>query len=431
MPKTVKNLFYVLVGMMFLLIAGQIQAANVTFNADTELVLTGASPAVYASSGSECDSLVVSGATANIIVPSASTFILKTASSHVLEMTPSGGSVTLVFNTANYSGSRVAQWIASTTDPSATAIFKVTVGEANSSYRIQGGTDYEITNSDANGLLTHNHIGGLENTTFTVDRYHVEGGSGVVSGSSGGGATTPAADTTAPSISNVTDTISDTQNIIAWETNESSLSWILYGISSSFGLEEKTTSYVASHSITLRNLLPGTTYFYRIKSKDSTGNEGSYTDRVFTTLSSGQVAETVSKPISQMNNAELQAEIVRITALIVQLQSQLAGTISGGTQITGIPSSFTFKTTLKSGMVLPEVKYLQLVLNSNSDTKVANSGVGSSGNETNIFGALTKAAVIKFQNKYASEILTPLGLAQGTGIVGKATINKLNSLLGK
>jgi len=49
---------------------------------------------------------------------------------------------------------------------------------------------------------------------------------------------------------------------------------------------------------------------------------------------------------------------------------------------------------------------------------------------TGNFLSLTETAVIRFQEKYAAEILVPLGLDKGTGHVGPATRNKINQILG-
>lgn len=88
----------------------------------------------------------------------------------------------------------------------------------------------------------------------------------------------------------------------------------------------------------------------------------------------------------------------------------------------------TFMNNLSLGSKGPQVTALQKLLNRDLDTRIAVAGPGSPGNETSHFGALTKAAVIRFQNKYASEILAPVGLGSGNGFVGARTRAKLNAL---
>ena len=71
-----------------------------------------------------------------------------------------------------------------------------------------------------------------------------------------------------------------------------------------------------------------------------------------------------------------------------------------------------------------EVKCLQEVL------KKQGTGIYPEGLITGNFGNLTLQAVIRFQEKYSSEILTPVGLVKGSGYVGTLTRMKVNQILG-
>lgn len=83
-----------------------------------------------------------------------------------------------------------------------------------------------------------------------------------------------------------------------------------------------------------------------------------------------------------------------------------------------------FENNLYYGMMNnPEVRCLQEFLKSQGPE------IYPEGLVTGNFLSLTQQAVIRFQEKYASEILTPLGLEKGTGYLGPATRAKLNQLL--
>ncbi len=125
--------------------------------------------------------------------------------------------------------------------------------------------------------------------------------------------------------------------------------------------------------------------------------------------------------------AEDQVQIQKLLARIDSLKKQIAAILAqrnGGSQ----PAGNVFCPQLNSDLSLGiqnnnEVKCLQQFL------KDQGTDIYPEGHVTGFFGNLTKAAVIKFQEKYASEILTPVGLSTGTGFVGSSTRAKINKLL--
>ena len=97
--------------------------------------------------------------------------------------------------------------------------------------------------------------------------------------------------------------------------------------------------------------------------------------------------------------------------------------------VLSLASPESFSRTLRVGMRGNDVREMQKVLNVDVQTRVAETGAGSPGNETDYFGPATKRALVKFQEKYRSEVLAPFGLVRGTGVFGEKTREKARIIL--
>ena len=116
----------------------------------------------------------------------------------------------------------------------------------------------------------------------------------------------------------------------------------------------------------------------------------------------------------------LKAEIARVQAAINAILASRGQTEIG----TGPISCQRFENNLYFGMSNSlEVRCLQQFL------KNQGQDIYPEGLITGNFLSLTKAAIIRFQEKHASEILVPLGLEKGTGYVGSMTRAKINQLI--
>jgi len=93
-------------------------------------------------------------------------------------------------------------------------------------------------------------------------------------------------DTQPPVISNVAaGNLTTSAATITWTTNEASDRQVEYGLTTNYGSSSPLdAALLISHSVTLSNLQPNTTYHYRVKSKDAAGNLAVSGNFTFTTL---------------------------------------------------------------------------------------------------------------------------------------------------
>ena len=109
--------------------------------------------------------------------------------------------------------------------------------------------------------------------------------------------TPPAPDVTPPVISAiVAGSIGQTSATITWTTNENSDTQVDYGLTSAYGSSSTlNASLVTSHSVPISGLSAGTTYHYRVKSRDAAGNLAPSADNTFITTSAPDTtAPTIS-----------------------------------------------------------------------------------------------------------------------------------------
>lgn len=133
-------------------------------------------------------------------------------------------------------------------------------------------------------------------------------------------------------------------------------------------------------------------------------------------------------PVQAQTADELQATIDSLMAQIAALNSQV-GVVDGNLSSAAAICPYTWTRSLNMGATGADVMKLQQYLNATADTQVAAAGsAGSPGMETSYYGPATGAAVAKFQTKYRTDILSPLGLVNPTTYFGPSTMTHINKL---
>ena len=169
-----------------------------------------------------------------------------------------------------------------TTDEAATSFIEFSTSSGFSTGTIQGSFDYETSHSVVlNGLSASTQY-------YYKVRSSDSTGNETISSENSFSTTASTSDVTAPIISNVASSnIAYNTGRITWTTNEASTSYVEFGTSTSYGRMYGQAEYVTSHTVDLPlDLLPATTYNYRVRSIDSAGNEGMSGNYTFETSAS-------------------------------------------------------------------------------------------------------------------------------------------------
>jgi peroxiredoxin len=94
--------------------------------------------------------------------------------------------------------------------------------------------------------------------------------------------------------------ITDLSATIGWVTDKAATSQLEYGTTNAYGSTTTLDQNLnTSHSITLTGLKPSTTYHFKVKSKDATGNEATSQDQTFTTRSTVSAAIEVGPEVGK------------------------------------------------------------------------------------------------------------------------------------
>ena len=158
----------------------------------------------------------------------------------------------------------------------------------------------------------------------------------VVSGIAGSVTVAGQGDTTAPLISAVASSgISQSSATITWTTNEASDSQVEYGTTIAYGSSTVlNSSLVTSHLQTLTGLSAGTTYHYRVKSRDAAGNLATSGDFTFTTQAETDTTAPIIQWVSSSGITSTGATIVWTTNEASDSQVEYGTTVTYGSSTT-------------------------------------------------------------------------------------------------
>ncbi len=264
-----------------------------------------------------------------------------------------------------------------------TAVILWTTNESATSQVEYGTTNSYGTSTTLDSTLTTQHSVSLSSLTpGTLYYYRVKTTDTNGNLSTGSEQTFTTGDSTAPVISSVASgSLALTSATITWTTNEQSNSVVEYGTSTAYGSTAGSeVEAVTSHSVTLSSLSANTLYYYRVRSRDASGNlatsDNSGNGYTFTT-----VADSTAPTISNVTTAlvsDTSAIITWTTNEVANAKVEYGPTIAYGSS-TIVTASYTTNQTVQITGLTKSTPYFFKVISidpSTNSTTSDNTGAG-------------------------------------------------------
>src|SRR6185437_15175267 len=228
-----------------------------------------ASSLLFASSGARAD-------TASTTPPILSNVIV----------TPSDTGATITWNSDQAATGQVVYGLTSAYDASSTLDSTLTNSHTAFLGGLSPGTTYHYQ------IQSNNASGTAQTLATTVDATFVTTG-----------AASSTASTSAPMITAIVATPTDTGASITWTTDQNSSSQVLYGLDATYGnTSTLDNTQVTSHNVSLSGLTPNTLYHFQVWSANGSSTSASSTDMTFTTSVSSTTASTTPDAAPVISN---------------------------------------------------------------------------------------------------------------------------------
>jgi len=309
-----------------------------------------------------------------------------------------------------------------TTNEGATSFVEYSTSTGFSTGTIQGSFDYSTSHS----ITLH----GLDASTqyyFKV-RSTDSSGNESISSENSFSTTASSSDVTAPVISSVaTSSLAYNTATIGWSTDEYSNSFVEFGLTTSYGRIYGQDDYVMTHSVSLpQDLSAATTYNYRVRSIDSSGNEGFSDNNTFVT--SASPSDTTEPVISNVAIGDPGTTSVTITWDTDEVADSYIGyseSTSTYTHEQGTPAMVTSHSVDVVGLQPDTTYYFQVKSKDPSGNQQLDTGyqftTDSSGGSTPVISNIqivdvgSNTAKITWSTNQSSDSFVEYGLDTGYG----------------